>query len=178
MRSYSVPGSVRIKYEGESNRFPYSFSSDLSWQQDGESYVAKSEWSKGIPLRTRTSHGLISPDGLAPKKFTDKTRSEVAVHFDRENEKIIFSNNRPEIKLLVGSQDQLSVLIQLAALMSGNAAQFTTGSKSIASAHIITPLISLLGNTLSISLRKINAETSDRPVLNKMVASIPPRCPQ
>ncbi len=128
VRSYSVPGSVRIKYEGESNRFPYSFSSDLSWQQDGESYVAKSEWSKGIPLRTRTSHGLISPDGLAPKKFTDKTRSEVAVHFDRENEKIIFSNNRPEIKLLVGSQDQLSVLIQLAALMSGNAAQFTTGS--------------------------------------------------
>lgn len=128
VRSYSVPGSVRIRYEGESNRFPYSFSFDLFWLQDGESYEAKSEWTKGIPLRTQTSRGLISPDGLAPKRFTDKTRSEIAVHFDRENGKIIFSNNRPEMKLLAGAQDRLSVLIQLAALISGNAAQFTIGS--------------------------------------------------
>jgi len=127
VRSYSVPGSVRIKYEVEANRFPYSFSSELIWQQDGESYEARSEWTKGIPLRTQTSRGLISPDGLVPKRFTDKTRSEIAVHFDRENGKIIFSNNRPEMKLLAGAQDRLSLLIQLAALISANTAQFTTG---------------------------------------------------
>jgi hypothetical protein len=56
---------------------------------------------------------------LAPIRFSDKYRSEVAAHFNREVGKVTFSANTPDVLLMVGAQDRLSILIQLAAMISG-----------------------------------------------------------
>jgi Protein of unknown function (DUF3108) len=122
------PASVRLKYRVEANRFPFSLSSELSWQQDGQNYQARLEFSALGQSRVQTSRGLITPGGLAPLRFSDKYRTEVAAHFNREQGKVTFSANTPDIALLPGAQDRLSVLIQLAALLAGERAAYTVGS--------------------------------------------------
>ena len=72
----------------------------------------------------QTSHGQITPAGLAPIRFSDKFRSEVAAHFNREQGKVTFSANTPDVPLLTGAQDRLSVLVQLAAMIAGDPGHF------------------------------------------------------
>ena len=69
-----------------------------------------------------------SAKGLEPKRFGDKKGSELAAHFEREKGKISFSANTPDAVLQEGAQDQLSVLIQLATLVAGNAEAITPGA--------------------------------------------------
>jgi hypothetical protein len=118
--AYAVPGSVRLKYKVETNKFPYSASAELLWQQDGEGYEARLELSVFGQTRVQTSRGQVTPSGLAPIRFSDKFRSEVAAHFNREKGKVTFSANTPDVPLLAGAQDRLSVLVQLAAMLAGD----------------------------------------------------------
>jgi len=53
-------------------------------------------------------------------RFSDKYRSEVAAHFDREKGRVTFSANTPDVPLLAGAQDRLSILVQLAAMIAGD----------------------------------------------------------
>jgi len=122
--AYAVPGSARLKYKVETNKFPYSASADLLWQQDGEGYEARLELSVFGQTRVQTSRGQVTPAGLAPIRFSDKFRSEVAAHFNREKGKVTFSANTPDAPLLAGAQDRLSILVQLAAMLAGNPAQY------------------------------------------------------
>ena len=119
---------MRLKYRVDANRFPFSLSSELTWQQDGQNYQARLEFSALGQSRVQTSRGLITPGGLAPLRFSDKYRTEVAAHFNREQGKVTFSANTPDIALLPGAQDRLSVLIQLAALLAGERAAYPVGS--------------------------------------------------
>ena len=116
---YSVPGSVRLQYKVETNKFPFGANAELGWQQDGKSYEARLTLSVLGQTRTQTSRGQVTPDGLAPIRFSDKFRSEVAAHFNREQGKVTFSANTPDAPLLAGAQDRLSILIQLGALLAG-----------------------------------------------------------
>jgi hypothetical protein len=122
--AYTVPGSVTIKYRVESNKFPFSASAQLLWQQDGENYEARLELSAFGQTRVQTSRGQVTPEGLAPIRFSDKYRSEVAAHFDREKGKVTFSANTPDVPLLAGAQDRLSILVQLAAMIAGDPAHY------------------------------------------------------
>lgn len=118
---YKVPGSMRLKYEVKGNKFPYSLNSELRWQQDGENYDAQVTFSAAfLPVISQTSRGQITALGLAPIRFGDKRRSEVAAHFVREQGKITFSANTPDAPLLSGAQDRLSLLLQLAAMIAGD----------------------------------------------------------
>ncbi|MDO9166704.1 MAG: DUF3108 domain-containing protein [Rhodoferax sp.] len=122
--AYKVPGSATIKYKVESNKFPFSASAQLLWQQDGESYETRLELSAFGQTRVQTSRGQVTPEGLAPIRFSDKYRSEVAAHFDREKGKVTFSANTPDVPLLAGAQDRLSILVQLAAMIAGDPAHY------------------------------------------------------
>jgi len=122
--TYTVPGSVRFKYEVQTNKFPFSANAELRWQQDGESYDAWLEISAFGQARVQSSRGQITPAGLAPIRFSDKFRSEVAAHFNREQGKVTFSANTPDVPLLAGAQDRLSVLVQLAAMIAGDPGHF------------------------------------------------------
>ena len=118
--SDALPGSVRLKYKVDANKFPFSASAELLWQQNGETYDARLELSVFGQRRVQTSSGQITQGGLAPNRFSDKYRSEVAAHFDREKGKVTFSANTPDAPLLAGAQDRLSILVQLAAMFAGH----------------------------------------------------------
>ena len=127
-----VPRSVRLRYQVEVRRGGLSLDahSELHWRQDGEAYEARLEVS-APPLRARTQHstGRITAEGLAPLRFSDKSRGEEAAHFDRDQGKVSFSTNRPDAPLLPGAQDRLSVLVQLGAILAGAPAKYPAGTR-------------------------------------------------
>lgn len=126
-----MPPSARLKYDikGEAKGFPYSAKGELLWSQDGKSYDARMEISHFLlGSRVQTSRGTITPRGLEPIRFGDKVRSEVAAHFERDKGKVSFSANTPDVPLEPGAQDNLSVFIQLAALMGANSGRFPSGT--------------------------------------------------
>jgi len=75
------------------------------------------------------STGRIAPEGLVPGYFSDKWRGEQATHFDRDQGRVVFSNNRPDAPLADGMQDRLSALVQLAALLAAQPARFPPGTQ-------------------------------------------------
>ncbi len=126
--AYKLPASVHFKYRVEGNKFPYNFNAELWWQQNGSTYDARLALTAFGFGRTQTSQGQITAEGLAPLRFSDKVRSEVAAHFDREKGKVTFSANTPDVPLQAGAQDRLSVLVQLAAMIAADPAHFPQGS--------------------------------------------------
>ena len=116
-----MPGAAQLRYEVKGSKFPYQLSAELLWQPEGDRYDARLSFQAGfLPVMRQTSRGEITAQGLAPARFSDKKRSEVAAHFVREQGKVTFSANTPDAPLLTGAQDRLSVLLQLAAMRAAN----------------------------------------------------------
>ena len=131
VRNYVFPPSTRLKYavNGEVKGFPYYVNGDLLWTQDGKTYDARMEISHFLlGSRVQTSTGQLGAQGLEPTRFGDKVKSEVAAHFDRDTNKVTFSANTPDVTLLAGAQDQLSIFVQLAAMLAGEPQGFARGS--------------------------------------------------
>ena len=128
---YRPPPPVTLDYEVHSvvDGTERTGAGELFWSHDGTTYNARLSVSYfRITLRTQTSTGKIGAKGLEPRRFGDKTRSEVAAHFEREKGKISFSANTPDIPLQDGAQDQLSVILQLGALLGGNPERINEGT--------------------------------------------------
>ncbi|RYF65174.1 MAG: hypothetical protein EOO22_23135 [Comamonadaceae bacterium] len=128
-----VPGSVRLGFDVTGQRGPQPMSGvfgELTWLQNGADYNAR--LSLKMLFRTflsQTSTGRVDGSGIAPVRFSETRRSEVASHLVRDQGKVIFSNNAPTVPLLAGAQDRLSVVMQLGALMAGDAKRFPEGSR-------------------------------------------------
>lgn len=120
-----LPGSVKLVYKVEANKFPYSLNGELLWTQKDDHYLATLSFGAFGQTRTQTSRGQVGAQGLAPERFSDKFRSEVAAHFNRDQARVTFSANTPDAPLLSGAQDRLSILIQLAALVASAPERFT-----------------------------------------------------
>ncbi len=73
-----------------------------------------------LGTRTQTSVGRIGPQGLLPERFGERQRDEAATHFDYEGQRVRFSRNRPDAPLTPGTQDRLSVILQLAAQLQAH----------------------------------------------------------
>ena len=128
----AVPGPLRLKYglKGEIKGIPYSASGELLWLPDGRNYEARLEISVFLlGSKVQTSKGEITAQGLAPTRFGDKYRSEVAAHFERSKGKVSFSANTPDVPLQPGAQDQVSVFMQLASMVGADPDQFVPGTK-------------------------------------------------
>ena len=119
-----MPPPARLLYRVESNKFPFRMSGELIWRQDGLSYDARLSMSAFGQSRVQTSRGELGGQGLSPLRFSDKYRSEVAAHFERDKGRISFSANTPAVPLLAGAQDYLSVMIQLATVIGGEPARY------------------------------------------------------
>lgn len=129
--SFSVDGlagSVRLVYKVQANKFPFSLMGELRWRNLGKTYSAKLSYSAFGMSRSQTSHGQITDVGLAPERFGDKFRSEVAAHFNYAQGKVTFSANTPDAPLLTGAQDRLSVLVQLGALVASEPERYGPGT--------------------------------------------------
>lgn len=131
VRKFAIPASARLKYDikGEIKGFPYHVNGDLLWVQDGKTYDARMEISHFLlGSRVQTSTGQLTAHGLEPTRFGDKVKSEVAAHFDREKNKVTFSANTPDAPLLPGAQDQLSIFMQLGAMLGAEPLRFPQGT--------------------------------------------------
>jgi Protein of unknown function (DUF3108) len=122
------PASGKLSYNATqiSGGQPRTLSGTLDWTSDGSAYQMRLEASAlFVPALTQTSVGKLGTDGLQPERFSDKrfNRSEKAAHFQRDTGKITFSGKPASTALQSGAQDRLSMLMQLAAMAAGSAAQ-------------------------------------------------------
>lgn|SRR5512140_2994307 len=128
---FSIPAAARLHYQVTAavRQFRLQGQGELLWRHDGTSYDAQLViTSPLLPSRIQHSTGLITAEGLAPLRFSDKARSEEAAHFLRDQGKVTFSNNRPDAALVAGTQDRLSVMLQLGAMVGGAPAKFPAGT--------------------------------------------------
>jgi Protein of unknown function (DUF3108) len=128
----ALPASQQLRYRvtGQAKGLSYQATATLSWRQDGAEYEAVLELGSFLGgVRRQTSTGQITPQGLAPSRFSDKSRSEQAAHFERDKGRISFSNNAPSAPLWPGAQDRLSVLIQLGAMIAADPARYVEDTR-------------------------------------------------
>ena len=127
----ALPASAQLDYKmtGSAKGLTYHANGELAWQNTGSSYNARmTVKALFIGSRTMRSTGQISDKGLAPSRFSDKSRTEVAAHFEPDKGQISFSANTPAVPWAQGSQDRVSVFLQLGGMLAGNPAAFPVGS--------------------------------------------------
>jgi len=127
-----LPPPARLDFEvrGQAKRLQYSASAELVWQHDGQQYQARQEIRVlFLGSRAQTSVGEITPLGLQPRRFGDRSRSEKAAHFDFAQGQVTFSANNPAARIAPGAQDRLSVFLQLGALLAAAPQRFAVGTR-------------------------------------------------
>ncbi|MGS5085069.1 DUF3108 domain-containing protein [Hydrogenophaga sp. A37] len=125
-----APPSAQLKYDvrGLAKGFNYTAAGRLDWSNNGSTYEATmSVKALFLGSRGQTSVGALNDKGLSPDRFTDRSRSERAAHFERANAKVRYSNNAPDAVLLPGMQDRLSVNFQLAGLFNARPDAYAEG---------------------------------------------------
>lgn len=126
----ALPGSTRLHYRVEVTRHGNRTEATgvLHWDRDGDRYELNFELRAFIFSRQQTSTGRIAPDGLHPQRFAERSRSERAAHFDEAQGRVRFSANTPDAPLLPGTQDRVSLFLQLAARFATQPAAFAPGT--------------------------------------------------
>ncbi|MBK5205054.1 MAG: DUF3108 domain-containing protein [Polaromonas sp.] len=127
----ALPASALLEYKatGSSKGMNYYANSQLDWHNMGSTYDARMTVSAlFIGSRSLASTGQLSAEGLAPTRFSDKHRTEVAAHFEPEKGQISFSANTPTVPWIKGAQDRVSVFLQLGGLLAGNPGGFPKGA--------------------------------------------------
>jgi hypothetical protein len=128
----TLPPSVLLQYRmiGASKGLTYHANAELSWVNAGGQYDASMKVSAFlIGARSMTSAGQITATGLAPTRFADKFRSELAAHFLPDQGKITFSANTPDAPWIEGAQDRVSVFLQLGGMLAAKPQDFPAGSE-------------------------------------------------
>lgn len=127
----ALPASADMGYQvtGNVKGLSYHAKGELLWRHNASSYQTQmSVRALLFGSRGMSSQGQLGPEGLAPTRFEDKGRSEVAAHFEPGKGQISFSANTPSVPWVKGGQDRASVLIQLGAMLAGNPAAFPVGA--------------------------------------------------
>ena len=127
----SLPPSVLLQYKviGASKGLNYYANAELVWHNTGNQYDATMKVSAlFVGSRSLTSAGRITSSGLAPTRFADKFRTELAAHFETDKGKITFSANSPDALWVEGTQDRVSVFVQLGGMIAARPADFPPGS--------------------------------------------------
>ena len=127
-----MPAPTRLTFDvsGQAKKFAYSARAELLWQHDGNRYEARQEISAFlVGTRTQRSVGTVTEQGLLPEKFSDKSRSEQAAHFDYAKGRVTFSANTPDAVAGPGVQDRLSLFIQLGAMLAADPGRFVPGTQ-------------------------------------------------
>lgn len=128
----ALAASAQLGYRmtGSAKGLTYHAKGELDWENAGGSYHARmTVKALFIGSRTMSSTGQVSAEGLAPSRFSDKSRTEVAAHFEPDKGQISFSANAPTVPWVQGAQDRVSVFLQLGGMLAGNPAAFPPGSE-------------------------------------------------
>lgn len=104
----------------------------LRWRPAGARYEARLDGRvAGVSVLTQVSQGGFDDAGIAPERYTDQRLGSAvrAANFQRERGLITFSGPSNEFSLLVGAQDRLSWMVQLAAVVSAEPQRLAPGGK-------------------------------------------------
>ncbi|QIL70355.1 DUF3108 domain-containing protein [Diaphorobacter sp. HDW4B] len=127
-----LPPSTTLKYavHGEVKKMAYNVNGQLVWRNDGGSYEARQEVSAFLlGTRSQNSTGKITPNGLAPTRFGDIGKREIAAHLDFDSKIVTFSANTNRYTISAGAQDRVSVLIQLGAMLAAAPDRYPPGTQ-------------------------------------------------
>lgn len=103
---------------------------ELDWRHDERTYEATLRIAiPPLPTREQRSEGELDAQGLAPRRFSERWRTEEAAHFDRDAGRIVFSGRQAATALRAGAQDRLSVLLQLGALLAARPEGWPQGTE-------------------------------------------------
>ncbi len=128
----ALPPSQLMNYQlqGMDKGLSYHATGELRWQHNDKAYeLSLSVRAFLVGRRQWRSVGQIDATGLAPRRFSDNWRQERAAHFDREQQRVVFSSNSTPAPLAPGAQDQVSLYVQLAAAMAGEPERFAPGTR-------------------------------------------------
>ncbi|MEK8053204.1 DUF3108 domain-containing protein [Ideonella sp. DXS22W] len=117
-RVLSTPGGAAASLAPPS---PQVGEARLLLRHDGQRYtLALDAQAGGRPLIEQLSTGGFDSAGFAPDRFTDRRRGRGwrAANFRRDTGRIGFSGPRIDYPLLPGTQDRLSAVAQLAAIVA------------------------------------------------------------
>jgi hypothetical protein len=127
-----LPPAATLRYE--MLRGLYRGNGELQWRPGADGYELKLEGRvAGIAVLTQLSRGGFDESGIAPLRFTDRRlrRPLAAANFQREAGKITFSGPQTEYPLHPGSQDRLSWMIQLGAIVAAEPGFSVAGAKVV-----------------------------------------------
>lgn len=124
------PTALKFDVSGQVRLLHYRAQAELVWQHDGVRYQAQQSISAlFVGARMQRSTGRISAQGLLPERFSDKSRSEQAAHFNQAEGKVTFSANTPDAAIGPGAQDRLSVFLQVGGLLAAAPERYPTGTQ-------------------------------------------------
>lgn len=127
----ALPASVALDYQasGSVKGLSYKAKAELLWHNSGARYDARMTVSAlFVGSRSMSSQGQVNAQGLAPSRFSDKSRTEVAAHFEPDKGQVSFSANTPSAPWVQGAQDRVSIFLQLGGMLAGNPAAFPAGA--------------------------------------------------
>ena len=124
-----LPPAVTLRYDMQ--RGGLRGNGELQWRPGADRYELKLEGRvAGLTILTQVSQGGFDAAGIAPQRFTDRRirRPLTAANFQREAGKITFSGPATEFALHEGTQDRLSWMMQLAAIVAAEPALRSAGA--------------------------------------------------
>jgi hypothetical protein len=124
-----LPATVSLIYE--LRRGFLSGTGQLEWRlANGRYFMQLDGRVAGLSVITQVSEGGIDRAGVAPDRFTDRRRKgEQAANFRRDTNRITFSGPSTEYPLLPGTQDRLSWMVQLPAIVAAAPERFAAGKR-------------------------------------------------
>lgn len=131
--AYQAPPAQLLVFQvqGQVKGFNYSASAKLLWQPQGQSYQASQEISAFLlGARSQASRGHITAGGLQPDRFEDRARKKLrAASMDWVTGLARFEPEAPLARIAPGTQDRLSVFLQLAGMLAAAPQRYPSGAE-------------------------------------------------
>lgn len=126
-----IPRSAHVTYKatGTVRGVPVDVPSRLVWRHDGTFY--ESNWifyHVKAGEKSHYSNGLITPQGLAPLQASYRSPERQEMRFDHEGERLELKPELAEWKMPPGTQDRLSLIVQLSSLLAAEPERYPPGS--------------------------------------------------
>lgn len=121
-------GTLRYLVTGQAKGFTYHAKGALRWQHGAGRYEASFGVSAFlVGSREQLSQGRVDDQGLHPERFSDRSRRERTAELDAAAGRIRYTHGG-ERPLQRGTQDRLSVALQLGALLNARPQAYPPGS--------------------------------------------------
>ncbi|QDD66424.1 DUF3108 domain-containing protein [Herbaspirillum seropedicae] len=134
-RPYNLPPSAELNYSIQAKQSGLDVKGQglVKWTQTKTSYSVTSETRAMLlgKILEATSEGAVDAYGLAPDRFVEKRlrREPSTTTFNREQNKITFTQSAESYPLQGGEQDRTSITWQFVAIARANAAKMKPGSE-------------------------------------------------